>query len=93
MRTKITDLDALKFLFKNNFKDEIQSLGQLIKVKSKVRHPSLDNVSMSLEDFIEQTNTNQTFYHNFKLLKKSYYSETQVLNYSHTFGWIIYDKV
>lgn len=92
MRTKITDLDALKFLFKNNYKDEIQSLGQLIKVKSKVKHPSLDS-SMSLQDFVEQTSTNQVFYQTLKLLNKSYYSKTQVLNYSHTFGWIIYDKV
>lgn len=92
MRTKITYLNALKFLVDNNYKDEAVSLGQFIKVKSKVRHPSLDDGSMSLENFVEQTSTNQFFYQTLKLLSKSYYSETQVLNFLHTFGWIIYDK-
>jgi len=92
MRTKVTYLDALKFLVQNNYKDEAVSLGQFIKIKSKVRHPSLDDVSMSLENFVEQTSTNQFFYQTLKLLNKSYYSEAQVLNYSYSCGWIIYDK-
>ena len=91
MSTKITYLNVLKFLVDNNYNEDAKNLSLLIKTKDKIKNTGLDS-STSVDQFIEIQKQKEIFYNNLYLLKQTYYNETQILNYSHTFGWILYNN-
>lgn len=91
MCTKITYLNALKFLVDNNYNEDAKNLSLLIKTKDKIKNTGLDS-STSVDQFIEIQKQKEIFYNNLYLLKQTYYNETQILNYSYTFDWILYNN-